>query len=111
MIGRTMELVKNATLVLSHDSTAISFPVIYKKPILLIVTNEMKSARIVSFFMCKEISRILGCPLVESEKEIDSLDKIHVDGEAYEKYMYSYLTNPQTERVQNSELYKKILSC
>tara|TARA_B110000977_G_C11074597_1_gene490695 strand:+ start:2174 stop:3346 length:1173 start_codon:yes stop_codon:yes gene_type:complete len=40
IIGKTPELVKQSSLVISHYSTAISHAVIFRKPILLITTDE-----------------------------------------------------------------------
>ena len=40
IIGKTHELIRKSTIVLSHYSTALSFAVIYRKPILLVTTNE-----------------------------------------------------------------------
>jgi len=40
IIGKTAELIKHSTVVLSHYSTALNYAVIYRKPILLITTEE-----------------------------------------------------------------------
>jgi hypothetical protein len=40
----TLELVANSDLVLIHSSTAVSFAILYDKPILVIKTNEMDKA-------------------------------------------------------------------
>ena len=40
LLERLHELIRKSTIVLSHYSTALSFAVIYRKPILLVTTNE-----------------------------------------------------------------------
>jgi len=39
--GRTAELIKNCELVVCHDSTAIHFAVLFKKPIVFVTTDEL----------------------------------------------------------------------
>lgn len=41
IFNKTNELTKNCYATISHDSTAISFSIIYKKPIIFIINNEM----------------------------------------------------------------------
>ena len=40
IVGKTPELIRQSNIVISHYSTALSFAVIYRKPILLITTDE-----------------------------------------------------------------------
>ena len=38
---KTLQLVKNAEIIFVHSSTSLSFPILYKKKIIFITTNEI----------------------------------------------------------------------
>lgn len=60
--GRTAELIRNASLVLGHASTSLAFAVIWRKPVLLMTSQDLRN----SWLGCHIDARIkrLGCATV-----------------------------------------------
>lgn len=48
--GETISLVRNASLVISHASTAVNFAVLFNKPLLFLTTDNMKQSGLESFY-------------------------------------------------------------
>ena len=107
--GKTLELVQGAWGVIAHNSTAISFPIIYNKPLILVTTEDMHNVRKHTCRFCELYSKMLNCVYVKSENEILLPDKLAVDEEAYSSFKYQYLTNKSTERISNGEILYNIL--
>ena len=108
--GVTMELVRDSFGVISHDSTAISFPVLFKKPLLFVYTVKMRQSREVSYQYCSVMSKLLDCPFIQEENNIVIPDNWQVNTDAYNDYKYSYLTNRDTENTSNGEIILNILT-
>lgn len=107
--GKTLELVKGAWGVVAHNSTAISFPIIYNKPLILVTTEDMHNVRKHTCRFCELYSKMLNCVYIKSENEILLPDKLAVDEEAYSSFKYQYLTNKSTERISNGEILYNVL--
>ncbi len=45
IFGKTPELVRNASIVFAHYSTAISFPVMWRRPVVLLTSDELRSSK------------------------------------------------------------------
>ena len=108
--GITMELVRDSFGVISHDSTAISFPVVFKKPLLFVFTESMRQSREASYQYCSVMSKLLDCPFIQEENNIVIPDNWQVNTDAYNVYKYSYLTNKDTENTSNGEILLTILT-
>lgn len=111
IISKTMEIVRDASIVISHNSTAVSFPVIFKKPILFVITRGMKRVDPRTCKYCELLSNLLGCSLLELSNNDNTKipEKLIVDEEKYDYYKYYYLTNHETEYTSNSEVFKELL--
>lgn len=107
--GSTLEAVSKAWAVIAHNSTAISFPIIFKKPLILVTTEDMHSVRKHTCAFCALYSKLLNCVYVKSENEISLPDMLSVDESAYNTFKYQYLTNPASEGVSNGEILFDIL--
>lgn len=74
--GRTLiyhqsdRLVRDAQIVLAHGSTSISFAVIYRKPLQLIYSAEMRSKHPPEFHQMAKTAELLGCPLIDFESDL-----------------------------------------
>ena len=110
LYNRTIEAVRQSWAVIAHNSTAIAFPVIYRKPIILFTTEEMHSVRKHTCSFCDVYSKMLNCIYVKSENDIIIPDSLNVDVAAYDSFKYQYLTNPKSEGVSNGEILLGILS-
>jgi len=95
-IGRTAELVRRSSLVLCHASTAVSFPVLFRKPLLFITTDEIERspyrgaiARMSSWFDLRRINADRFRP--------DELTIPPVDERLYRAYEHAFLRAPSAE--------------
>ena len=105
--GETARLSKSAEFVIAHNSTAISYPVIFKKPILFVYTKEMRK-RNFPYPMIKKMSHLLNCNCLEVSC-ITSISINVVDADKYDNYMYSFLTNPSVLQLDNYSIIVNLL--
>jgi hypothetical protein len=102
--NKTNELTKDCEFAIAHYSTSVAFPVLYKKPIIFIYTNEMVNKFYYKYILgfaealqskAKNISNI----------ENSNLNIIPFNSEAYEKYKYNYLTSKETEAKISKDIF------
>jgi hypothetical protein len=90
--GRTAQLVRDAKLVLCHQSTAVSFAVMWRKPLIFLTTDEL-----VPSYLQPRIalgSALLRSPLVnvDGDTELPPRESLFaVDEAAYAKYAEAYI--------------------
>ena len=99
-MNKTSELVKNSKIVLLHTSTALSFDVLYKKPIAFLTSNEiMKSYddfRIHSFSLSMN-SLMFNIDDKNNYSRIPHNNKIFcVNEKKYQEYKDNYIKFPGT---------------
>ena len=107
--GKTAELVRDSSLVLFHDSTSIGYAVCFNKPIVSLVSNALRDGQRETFESAICFSKELNTRLVYVDdycknNQMGLLDDLYVDKDAYTRYKYRYLTNPETETVHSSNL-------
>jgi hypothetical protein len=91
--GQTPALVETSQFVLTRMSTAVSFAVLYKKPILLIYSDQLLKD---SEFMDQVygLSRLLGTSPLNIDDFPKNIDHyLQVNDEMYEKYVHDVLTS------------------
>ncbi len=102
--GQTINLVKHACCVLTHSSTAISFAVLYKKPLMFISSKKYSKRfrKIINhtaeFFNRLPVS-IETYPKVEFEQMYD------IDKMMYEMYKNSYIKEEKTANIPIWEIF------
>jgi hypothetical protein len=95
----TAEVVKNASLVLAHFSTSISFAVLWNKPIFLLSTNELESSLVqkkcIDSFQKELKASLLN---VDSQKlNISFLkDQLQIPYKEYRQYQEKFIKSPGT---------------
>lgn len=93
--GKTNELIKNATLVIALTSTAVSYAVAYRKPVVLIYNNELlREYRTMG--VIQGMADSLGCKLLNIDDQyckFDFKDLLNVNHILYEKYEKLYLSS------------------
>lgn len=100
--AKTAQLVRDAAVVLCHQSTAISFAIMWRKPIIFLTTNELLSSYVgprIAFG-----STLLGAPLLNVDgggKQLlnimpDAKSLPSVDEVAYAKYTDEYIKRAGT---------------
>ncbi len=107
---RTNELIRDAELVIAHNSTAIGFAVTYRKPSVLIYDDEIERVSRGTIYNPKAnillLGETLGLPVLNiSHLPADFRFSLpEVNGELYQKYKYNYLTWPETENTPSSKI-------
>lgn len=72
--GKTLELVAQSSLVLMHYSTAVSFPILFDKPILMLKTAEMLNSFGINAIIDNMANSLGLKPIcIDHQKEIDRL--------------------------------------
>lgn len=91
--GKTPFLVKESSLVFAHYSTAISFGVLFKKPIIQLITSEyLESYRNDKFLaFCKSLNIMQINVNKYDEKKLNSKSLESIDLVAYRNYVESFL--------------------
>jgi hypothetical protein len=68
VFGKTPELVRNASLVFAHYSTAISFPVMWRRPVVLLTSDELRSSKRQQYI--DAFSYHLAAPLINIDRDL-----------------------------------------
>ena len=99
VIDKTEHYSRKASLAILHQSTAISFPVIYKIPIVFLNYNRLKSS-----FLFNNINRMaklfnkkpyfIDQKFSKNNKSID----FKVDKKCYSKYLDDYIVHPKSNK-------------
>ncbi len=86
----TAYLVSNADVVVAHCSTSIQLAVLFKKPLILIIPNQLESNSVWGKSI-NNFSSLLGVPAIKSS-EIHNLKTIpHVNIKSYNNYSEKYI--------------------
>lgn len=94
IFNATSALSKNARIVFTHASSAISYAVIYEKPLCLIVSDEIKRIHPFLHNVMLKTAELLDCPVVDFELYDGSVDVFFVvNKEKYKNYYTEYLSN------------------
>jgi len=94
--NKTFELIRDADVVVSHNSTALQWAVIMKKPIIIVTTDEIQNAPYAKIFKSSidEFAITLGKRVVNLS-QLSSVtnwkDYLNVDDAKYEKYIENYV--------------------
>jgi hypothetical protein len=95
--GKTFELVKNSKLVILHDSTAVNFSVLYKKPMIFVTMDRLEKtedgdyiSKFASYFRKTSIN-------ISINLDIDLERELFVYEEGYAKYKHEFIKIEGTE--------------
>lgn len=106
MRGRTAELVRDASLVLTHTSTSLSYAVLNRKPLMFTHTEAMR--REYKDTVMRELANFatyLNAPLVNAEGFNDGLSMPTVDEGRYAAYQYDFLTSTESEGQSSRDIF------
>jgi hypothetical protein len=87
LMGQTAELVRDASLVFAHASTAISYAVLWRKPLAFLTNREIRNGWYQPWIDAPRV--LLKAPLFDidaSFPQISQEDWLHLDHEAYVRY-------------------------
>lgn len=97
--GLTNELVQNSEFCIAGASTSVSYPIIYKKPIIFFVTNDIAHRYGHHKYSAGLFAEYLGCKYyrLDDIREEDELLFNSVDEDKYNRYKYNFITSKETE--------------
>ena len=109
---QTNQLIRDSQFVLAHGSTALSFAVLYSKPILFFYNDQFemyyKNSDLRSI---RNLSYCLGGSIYNIDK-LESIEDIHlneVDFSLYEEFKYNYLTSTKSEDKFTKDIFLNYL--
>ncbi|MCC9071728.1 hypothetical protein LNQ49_09065 [Flavobacterium sp. F-65] len=110
VFDKTSELVKDSKFALTHHSTAISFPILFKKPIVLLNSDELKKAMPDLYDLTNFIGDCLSAEVVNFDRfDINKELDLYVDIEKFNDYKYKYLSSVESENQLSSEIFIKTI--
>lgn len=110
IFDKTCELVKDSSFVLTHHSTAISFPILFEKPIIFLNSNELKVKMPDLHDLTCYLSSYLNSDIVNFDMDIiDNNLSLNVDKARYKLYVSKYLSAMGNDRISSSEIFTRKL--
>lgn len=109
--GKTALLVRDAKLVMAHASTAISYAVLARCPLIFLTSKEIRQSWYQVWIEAPQ--KLLNAPMVDidSAGSIDDGCCIHEsDKDGYENYMYSYIKTADSPAKSLWEIFSSIVS-
>tara|TARA_B100000787_G_scaffold169719_2_gene161940 strand:+ start:2715 stop:3845 length:1131 start_codon:yes stop_codon:yes gene_type:complete len=87
----SMDLIKNSKFVVTHNSTALNFAIMSKKPINLIWLNEFK-ARLSKNATMKKLAEDLDCNIIDEHQNLDDITfQKQINEIKYNEFLKSYI--------------------
>ena len=89
--NNTIEIIKNSKFILSHNSTALNFAIMSKKPIILIWLEEFNS-RLSKYSTMKKLEYEIDCRIINEKDNLDDIDfQKKIDDFKYNKFIENYI--------------------
>ena len=97
--GKTLELIRNAQLVLQHNTTAVNYSIIFEKPILFLTSkNYLLPYRLSILHLANE----LKMKAIDISSKVGWKTKTKVDNKTYEEYFDNYISSNIAEKDKSS---------
>jgi hypothetical protein len=99
LFGQTQRLVRDASLVFAHGSTAISFAVMYGKPLCLLASPAIKATHFPEYNQMLKTVDLLGCAMqdIETDRDPKALPQAAAQ-EKYREFYREFLSNTEDRR-------------
>ncbi len=110
LYGKTNELIKNSKLVIALTSTAISYAVAHRKPIVFIYNNELKK-EFRTINLIKSMANSIGSIIINIDEDFENYDfhkLLNINLKLYQQYENEYLTCNRNAEV-NPDIIKKLI--
>ncbi len=109
VFGQTAELIKGAAVVFAHASTALSFAVLWRRPLVFLVSEELRNSWYMPWVLAPQ--RVLRAPLVDIDEEaagcVVAKEGVVVDALSYEAYENTYLRSPDADEASLWDILAK----
>ena len=102
--GKTCELIQNSDFVITHNSTAISFAVIMKKPIIFITTDNYESTPLNASILHMANSLGRSVTNIDSDYSVDFSSEMLINSKLYNSYNQKYIKVDGTEEVNSWQI-------
>ena len=109
--GETAHLISKSKLVLGHNSTAISFAVMYRKPVMLLVTMPLYHRQIYEKHFYHAYANELGTPLqfIDEPETVSLSDPFSIDEKKYDQYISRFIKCPNSPSLPFWEIVTKAI--
>ena len=108
--GKTLELVRDSDFVITRQSTAISYAIIFKKPVIFIYSDQLKQDKLAMAGVNK-MSEILGTMPINIDSNFEDISGyLKINKYCYDAYKKNYLTSHDIPRTNAQILLEDILS-
>lgn len=104
---QSAELVRGAQAVFMHSSAALSYAIMYDKPLALIATDGYKRTFALYVNMIR-ISRLTSLPIHNLDASYSDITPQHIPASVRQQYIYDYLTCRGIEAQHNAEIFCNI---
>ena len=89
--NNTIEIIKNSKFVISHNSTALNFAVMSKKPINLIWLDEF-NLRLSKYSVMKKLEEDLDCKIIHESENLNEINfQKLINDNKYDQFIKSYI--------------------
>jgi hypothetical protein len=111
LFNKTLDLISHAEFVIAHNSNAVSYAVLFNKPLVFITNDIMKNVMQGTHFSIISFAKELNCPLLNIDNySMDILYHLSYDSSIYEKYKYNYLCTKGTEYQNSFSIFLKTIN-
>ena len=107
--GRTEMLVKDCSLVIDHFSTAISYAILNKKPLLIITTDDIDKTFPDLKSYSTYVAEILDAQRINVDRSFNFLKKSKINEIAYNRYISKYLSHEDAMKILDEDLFLEFL--
>lgn len=110
LYGKTNELIKNSKLVIALTSTAISYAVAHRKPVVFIYNNELKK-EFRTMNLITSMANSIGSVIINIDENCEDYDFhkiLNINNNLYQQYENQYLTCNRNAEV-NADIIKNLV--
>jgi hypothetical protein len=109
--GDTINLIKDCKFCITHSSTAINFAVLYKKPIMVVQMEILRSILGDSSYpFANSFANALNIKPTKIDEGIEEIQFPEVDESAYLNYVKMYIKEANGENISSWDLVKKTIN-
>jgi hypothetical protein len=95
--SKSAQLVKHAEFVLAHQSTSISFAVLFRKKLLFLYTDYMVSKMDYYVKSVSHFADVLGAECIDITSKEPKANVLEIDQNKYNEYICRYLSSKETQ--------------
>ncbi|MCK6380639.1 MAG: hypothetical protein L6Q54_05225 [Leptospiraceae bacterium] len=109
----TAQLVKYCEFVLVHQSTSHVYAILFKKPLIMIKTDEMEYHVFDNpLDLMQGIASELNLKIFRAESfdNLEYMDSLSINNELYERYKFNYLVSRGVENKKNIEIVLPVIT-